>query len=448
MALAVLPPRREGLGLPFFLLLLYPVFDYGRPSNPMGIPMIISLLLFIAWIATPAKKVNLQIVCFLLLLGAMSIGVITATNTFAAYQSVMGMAIIFLCTCIPLIHFVDSLRKIRIFVNLLIGVFLYVGVWSIFHGGRATGELDENYAAAMMCIGFPLAYFLIPLTDRWTVRLFYRMALGVFASAVVISLSRGGFVGLVGVVLFCILNTPRKWRALSVLVIGCVLILIVATVIGPSGRSATRTGSYWEEMWTITDPSEATADLRIEFWTIAWRMFVHNPLIGVGPGNFRWNSGEYQSIEQLKKFGHALTDSVVVHSTYFEILSEWGLVGSTLFAVILFRTFKDLRRTRLRERRRSAGENDRQRRPILENKGLASTDEQQLHFYSLAIIGGLIGYLLPAAFLSFTYFSHFWILVALAVALNEVARKRSQFFSPDGKAISTSKVNSVHSDHK
>src|SRR5438552_1636924 len=68
---AVLPPRHEGLGLPFFLLLLYPMFDYGRPPNPMGIPMIISVLLVAAWILTPAKKVNLQIVCFLLLLGAM-----------------------------------------------------------------------------------------------------------------------------------------------------------------------------------------------------------------------------------------------------------------------------------------------------------------------------------------------------------------------------------------
>jgi len=132
---AVLPPRHEGLGLPFFLLLLYPMFDYGRPPNPMGIPMIISVLLVAAWILTPAKKVNLQIVCFLLLLGAMSIGTATAVNSHSAFYTVTTMAIILLCICIPLIHFIDSLRKIRIFVNLLIVVFLYVGVWAIFHEG-------------------------------------------------------------------------------------------------------------------------------------------------------------------------------------------------------------------------------------------------------------------------------------------------------------------------
>src|SRR5712691_13276033 len=98
---AVLPSRRKGLGLPFLLLLLYPMFDYGRPPNPMGIPLIISLLLVVAWIVTPAKKMNLQIVCFLLLLGAMLIGMATASNTFAAYQAVKTMAIILLCICIP-----------------------------------------------------------------------------------------------------------------------------------------------------------------------------------------------------------------------------------------------------------------------------------------------------------------------------------------------------------
>src|SRR6267143_1135944 len=415
---AVLPPRHEGLSLPFFLLLLYPMFDYGRPPNPMGIPMIISVLLVVAWILTPAKKVNLQIVCFLLLLGAMSIGAVTAVNNYSAYQALTAMAINLLCICIPLIHFIDSLRKIRIFVNLLIVVFLYVGVWAIFNGGNgpagSAGAQDENYTSAMMCIGLPLAYFSIPLTDRHAVKMFYGVALGVYATAVVVSFSRGGFVGLVGVVLFCILNSPRKKQALIALVIGALLVLMVA---GPS---------YWEEMETITDTKEATADLRLELWTIAWRMLVSNPLLGVGPGNFRWNAGDYQSVEQLEKIGHSITNSVVVHSTYFEILSELGLVGGTLFVTILFRTFKDLRRIRSDARIRADAGNAGQREPISGKERLSPTDSQQLQCYSLAIMGSLIGYLLPAAFVSFTYFSHFWLLAALAVALNEVARETTE----------------------
>lgn len=429
---AVLPPRHEGLGLPFLLLLLYPMFDYGRPPNPMGIPMIISLLLVVAWIVTPAKKMNLQIVCFLLLLGAMSIGVVTAVNNYSAFQAVTAMAIILLCICIPMIHFIDSLRKIRIFVNVLIVVFLYVGIWAIFHGGNgpggSAGAQDENYTSAMMCIGIPFAYFSIPLTDRRAGKIFYGVALGVFAAAVVVSLSRGGFVGMVGVVLFCILNSPKKKQALIALVIGSLLVLTVA---GPT---------YWEEMGTITDTKEATADLRFEFWTIAWRMFVNNPVMGVGPGNFRWNVGDYQSVEQLEKFGHPLTNSVVVHSTYFEILSELGLVGAALFVIILFRAFKDLRRIRSGERFRAGAGNAGQREPISVDERLPPSDSRQLQYYSLAIMGSMVGYLLPAAFVSFTYFSHFWLLAALAAALNEVARDTTQKLKVSSLVMSMTSV--------
>jgi hypothetical protein len=408
-------PRPTGLGLPFLLLLVYPIVDYGRPPNPLHIPLIISVLLVVAWIASPAKKLNLQIVCFLLLLGVMSIGLVTAVNNYSAYQTLTAMAIILVCICIPLIHFIDSVRKIRIFVNVLIAVFLYVGVWAIFHDGNgpagARGAQDENYTSAMMCMGLPLAYFSIPLTDRRWVKTYYLAALGVFVTAVVVSSSRGGFVGMVGVALFCTFFSPKKKPVLVAWVIGTLFVLMVA---GPG---------YWQEMQTITDTEESTADLRLQLWAIAWRMFVDNPVIGVGPGNFLWNVGGYQSVEQLEKLDRILTMSVVVHSTYFEILSELGLVGSAIFATILFRTFKDLRRIRSDERSRGDIRNADQCKTTWGDGGLCPPDSQPLQYYSLAIMGSLVGFLLPAAFVSFTYFSHLWLLIALAAALNEVARE-------------------------
>jgi O-antigen ligase len=115
--------------------------------------------------------------------------------------------------------------------------------------------------------------------------------------------------------------------------------------------------------------------------------------------------------------------SVVVHSTYFEILSELGLAGGAIFAAILFRTFKDLRRIRSDEMSREGASNSDQRNTTSGNERPSPADSRQLRYYSLAITGSLIGYLVPAAFLSFTYFSHFWLLVALATALREVARE-------------------------
>src|SRR5258705_472551 len=91
--------------------------------------------------------------------------------------------------------------------------------------------------------------------------------------------------------------------------------------------------SYWEEMSTITDPSEGTADLRLELWKIATQEFLSYPLTGVGGGNFRWRMAEFQSLEQIAKFDRFLMAEV--HSTYFQLLAEMGLAGCIVFCLIL-----------------------------------------------------------------------------------------------------------------
>jgi hypothetical protein len=397
------PGARAGLGLPFLLLLLYPVFDYGRPPNPMGIPMVISIFLFLAWLTKSGKKWNAQIVWFLLFLAGMTLGSIGTVNYGSAYFATSSIAIVLLCICIPLIHFVDSMRKMSIFVNVLVLVFLYVGIWALFSGGNgpagAHGAQDENYTSAMMCMAIPLAYFSIPLAKSRAVKVFYLAALLVFVAAVVISSSRGGFLGLLAVALYCAYYSPKRVPAIAALAAGTLIALAAA---GPQ---------YWEEMSSITDTSEATADTRLELWAIASRMFAANPVFGVGPGNFRWNVGTYQSAEQLEKFGRDLTYSILVHSTYFEILSELGAVGALLYALIVARTFRDLSRIRS-----GAGQT------VGTSRGARSDDGQRIRFYSLAISGSMVGFLVPAAFVSFTYFSHFWLVAALGVALIEIAQ--------------------------
>lgn len=428
---------QDKLGLPFLALLLFPIFDYGRPANPLYIPMVTSIGLFLAWLIYPTKKWNVQIKCLLILLVVMVLDVVLATNTFAAYGTTVTMGITWLCVCIPLIHFVDSPRKVKIFINTLIGVFLYIGIYAIFHAGYgpggSEGAQDENYVSAMMSIAIPLAYFSIPAAETKLGKVFFMAAIGIFGVAVIISFSRGGFLGMAGALLYCILNSPKKWQALIILTLMAVL---AGAVAGPE---------YWEEMGTITDTKESTADLRIEFWTIAWRMFLANPVTGVGPGNYRWNVGDYQSAEQLEKFGHPLTNSVVVHSTYFEILAELGLAGSVLFLILLLKSSQQLLQVSLDKRYEI---------PHVETSAPSANSEtlrvirsvQQMRFFSRAIMGSLIGFVIPAAFISFTYFSHFWLLTALAVACHDVALKTFAIYDVrTGRvgAINTQNINVV-----
>src|SRR4030095_6880983 len=96
---------------------------------------------------------NPQIICFCLWLGVMLFSVPFAANNFAAFWMTYHLVVIVLFIGIPLIHFVDSIRKVTILINTYVLVFLYVGLFAVFHGGMGPamnwGGQDENYTSAM-----------------------------------------------------------------------------------------------------------------------------------------------------------------------------------------------------------------------------------------------------------------------------------------------------------
>jgi len=63
---------------------------------------------------------------------------------------------------------------------------------------------------------------------------------------------------------------------------------------------------------------------RLELWSIAVKLFLDNPILGVGPDNFRWLYGPAA--------GHARWDSrVFSNSLYLETLATTGLLGGITF---------------------------------------------------------------------------------------------------------------------
>src|SRR5207249_5342708 len=139
--------RPERLGFFFFLLVLYLFFDYGRPSYPMGIPMLISALLFGGWLVSQDKKWSPQVACFFALVVLMLAGVPMAINSYSAFWTTYGMATVLLCTCVPMTSFITSARHIKAWMYSFVGVSVYVGGYAILHHGfgpsGAAGGQDE-----------------------------------------------------------------------------------------------------------------------------------------------------------------------------------------------------------------------------------------------------------------------------------------------------------------
>ncbi len=392
----------ERIGLVSYLIMLYLFFDVVRPAFVWHFPKIIAVILVIAWI-TRADKVNsTQIMGFVLFVAILAIDIVIAANMYAAVWTTYGMFMLLVGFCIPLINFTNTLPKLRKVVNSLLACFLYIAVYAIFNEGfgpaREAGGQDENYVAAAMNLAIPIAWFSFLSEKHKLKRLCFASLVCVYILAIVVGLSRGGFVGLVCAMGYSLMKSPRKGLAISVAVaIG----VGVALVAGPA---------YWDEMSSITDTSEGTADLRLEFWAIATREFLAYPLTGVGGDNFKWRMAEFQSAEQLEKFGRFLLADV--HSTYFQMLAEMGLAGCIVFGVILLRTYRDyLQIERLSDK------------AVASKGGATKTDHEWIRNYGRGIMAGSIGYLASAAFLSALYYSHFWIAVSLMVSLRVIAAR-------------------------
>jgi len=396
---------REKLGFFFFLLLVYLYFEYGRPAHPLGIPMAISFLLLGGWLVRRDKHWSPQVTGFLAFLLVMVVSSPMAVNTYTSFWATYGMAVLLLCICIPLPSVVTSVRAIRVWANTFVALAVYVGVWAILHGGYgpsgADGGQDENYVAAMMGMAVPFAYFSIFLETRRVGKILFGLSIAVFCGALVTAanVSRGGFLGLCAVFLYCLARSPRKWHGLFIIV------LIGVVVFGFAGRA------YWNEIASIEDVHEGTADVRLEIWTIGMRMFAANPVLGVGPGNFRWRVGNYQSAEQRLKYDRDLGGSIVAHSLFVELLAELGTAGAALVIWLLWHTWADLRQVRLGAIARPG-------------ETAAASDLVHLRAYADAVAASTLACLVNAAFLSLLYFSYLWLLIAMASAIAQVFRSQ------------------------
>jgi O-antigen ligase len=404
---------QSGFGLCFIAILIWIAIEYGRPTYPLKLPLIISSFLFLNWLILPEKKWSPQIVCFLLLAGEMLLLVALADNNYSAFWATYQLLITLLFICIPLIHFVDSMRKVSIFISTFLIVFLYIGVVAVLGDGMGPGRnqsgQDENYTAALMCMAIPIAAFLFYFVQGGIKKILLIGALVIYVAAVIVGLSRGGFLGLAVAFLYCLVLSPKKWIGISVGALGIIAVLLLAS------------HQYWDEVSSITHVHEGTADLRIQAWKIGMRIFLHNPILGVGPDNFKWHMVEFQSPEQWEEYDRGIF--VLSHSSFIDLFSELGLIGATLFGAVLYFNYKDVKfMTKDLEKRAETLKNE--NRGTVQEREAFLADCRRIRCYAYGLMGGILGLLVAFAFLSGLYYSNFWVLTSMVVALkkNAVAR--------------------------
>ena len=394
---------KKGLfDLPFYLILIHLFFDYGRPQSFFPIigalhpGWVIHPLLFLCLLFKNKlfNLKNIQTKCFLGLLLLMMLHGPIAVNNYWAYQIWRGTMLYFI-VYLSIVNFVDSFEKIEKYIDIWIIINVFCAFVGLKHGGRVpnSGFMgDENDFALVMNMAIPFAYFMFLETSSTKKKLLYLTACCIFIAANVASLSRGGFVGLVPVILYCWYKTPKKFLST----------IIVAIMISVLYFSASP--KYWQEVKSIKEENiqKGTGYDRWYMWKCAWKMFLDHPIIGVGQGNFPWVVGEYEP-PNIGTYWHSHAGRVC-HSLYFTLISELGIIGILLFSGMLYSSYKDMKW-------------------ILKQKCNQIDIIQQLHkikFIIFGITGAMLGYLVSGIFLSVLYYPHFWLLISLCVALRNI----------------------------
>jgi O-antigen ligase len=272
-----------------------------------------------------------------------------------------------------------------------------VALYGITHSGRGPGGFlhDENDLALGCVTAFPFAFFGFELSSGW--RRWVSGALGtVLIVAVVISFSRGGFVGLVAVAVYCFFVSRHKVRNLAVLAVTAVAFLALA----PS--------EYIDELKTIREVSSGTARGRQFLWTTAYNMWADHKVFGVGGDNFIFLAGVYQPNWEDRSYAERDFSGTTIHSAYFQMLSEQGVAGIAVCAYMIWAHFSSLRRLRKLARRPGA---------------LPPDLRQDVELYGGALAAAMLGFLASGAFLSVAYTPFPWYFAGLALAL-EISTKR------------------------
>jgi len=393
----------------FYLVLAYLLFEFGRPQEiipglraiPFGTGLSVLVLLNVL-VSGKLDFSRTQTKLWIPLFAVMAVHVPLAVNNFWALMTFKDMFLLF-CVYLGIVIFINSLERMMTLMKLWMGIHGFLAVMGIIKGGVGIGAWmgDENDFCMVMVMAVPFAYFLFFSASGAGAKVKYLSALGVFVLAAMSTLSRGGFIGLAAVGAYCWYRSPKKIYGLVVVAVVVLFMLLAAPE------------TYWDEIASSTSEEtmggDGTGAARLYTWGIGVKMFLYNPIIGVGQSNFQWTFGVYEAGETFHERSFAGRQA---HSAWVTLLSELGLAGILIIGGMLLQCYRDLKFIRAK----FAPPASRQKHGQTIRVG-----EDMRVYLARAMEGSLIGYIINSVFISTLWYPSMWVMFGLVVALRKIA---------------------------
>jgi O-antigen ligase len=354
MKLAPVRTKKESVfSIPILALSIYIVFTFFPAAytfvpllGEIRIVLISGAVLLIGYILTAGKYKNVgawknsTVIAMLGYFSAIMLSIFVSHDRGSTLQ-IIEANVKYLCVLLVMVKIIDSEKRedfiLAIFTACGIGMAVITIVnYGIYGKTFVQGEIVSNRAMALegglfgdpndlamlfnVTLPFMLYYY---LTAKY--KLFSILGIIVTVCAVMLTYSRGGFLGLCAVTIgFLMLKGGKRGRYIILIVIAALLFWSLAP------------DSYKNRIMTISKEARVDENLgeypgRLQAWIELLPEGMKNPILGVGAGCSNYVAGR------------AISDWHSMHNSFLQVFLESGLIGFFFYACIFLSQYKQYR---------------------------------------------------------------------------------------------------------
>ena len=399
--------RRRGHTVSFALLFLFSVILYLRPYELIPALSSLNQMAFYTGIVTLAVYFGTQLalegnltarpkeINLILLLGLASLLSMPMADSLAdAWKVFSEMLIKTIVIFVVIVNVVRTELRLKLLLWLVLGVSVYLSINAIIDyqsgnfaiaygdimriGGKIGGLFgNSNDLALHLVTMIPIAVTL-GLGGRNPIKkLVYFGVTGLMVAGIVVTFSRGGFIGLVAATFVLVRRLGKKNRVATT---GALVFAVILFIAMAPGAFSSRVSTIFNSAADLTgSSSQRTEVLKRSVWVA-----LRYPLFGVGIGNFRQKSPR----------------NLETHNAYTQVAAEMGLAAAVIYVMFLVHPLRRMR--------------------LVEKESYEHPDRRQFYYLSVGLQASLIGFMFSSFFGAVAYQWYIYYLVGYAVCFHRL----------------------------
>lgn len=205
---------------------------------------------------------------------------------------------------------------------------------------------DHTAYGAVLALFVPLSFVFVVGNEKLTPNIYWRIfstiVFIVLVLGLIFSYSRAAWASVlaaIGVFVVVKMRIKLKTILIGIGVVGAFVLIFWSSILGMlQQNNQDSSGNMVEHMTSITNISTDDSNVeRLNRWACALAMFEERPIVGWGPGTYKFIYSGYQKSYNLTQISTNAGILGSTHSEYLKPLSEQGFFG-TIAVLILYLT--------------------------------------------------------------------------------------------------------------